>query len=47
MIDKALSLLVTQLNLYIPEDPPEVISGNIALHDAADQDALHEKIVLS
>lgn len=47
MIDKALSLLVTQLNLYIPEDPPEVILGNIALHDAADQDALHEKIVLS
>ena len=47
MIDKALGLLVTQLNLYIPEDPPEVILGNIALHDATDQDALHEKIVLS
>ncbi|WP_161887909.1 DUF4255 domain-containing protein [Pontibacter russatus] len=47
MIDKALSLLVTQLNLYIPEDPPEVILGNIALHDAADQDALHERTVLS
>jgi hypothetical protein len=47
MIDKALNLLVTQLNLYIPEDPPEVILGNIALNEAADQDALHEKIVLT
>ncbi|WP_162054740.1 DUF4255 domain-containing protein [Pontibacter pamirensis] len=47
MIDKALNLIITQLNLYIPEDPPEVVLGNIALNEAADQDALHEKIVLT
>ncbi|HYG39036.1 MAG TPA: DUF4255 domain-containing protein [Cytophagales bacterium] len=51
MISKALNLIVAQLNAYIPptlpEDPAEVVLGNIALNEASDQVEIQEKIVAS
>lgn len=47
MIDKAVNLIITQLNQYIPNVPPEVVVGNIALNESPDQTELQEKIVVS
>lgn len=50
MIQKAVQLLITQLNQYI--DPLEggesrVVIGNIAFNESADQDFIKDKVILS
>lgn len=49
MISKALALIVSQLNYYIPPlaGADEVVLSNIALHEAPDQNEMRNKVVLS
>lgn len=49
MISKALSLIISQLNQYIPPlaGANEVVLGNIALNEAPDQNDIRNKVVLS
>ena len=49
MIFKAIQLIQAQLNQYIspPAGPEEVVSGNIAFNEAADQDQIKGKVVIS
>ncbi len=47
MIDKALKLVLDELNQYIPPvSGPEVVLGNIAFHDSPDLDELTDKLVM-
>lgn len=51
MISKALNLIVSELNRYIPptlpEDPAEVVLGNIALNESSDQNDILDRVVVS
>ena len=50
MISKALTIIISQLNQYIPTPAggsEVVVMGNIALHDSADADGLQERVVVS
>ncbi len=50
MIDKALQLILAQLNQYIPPPVPganEVVLGNIALNESPEQDETKNKVVIS
>lgn len=49
MISKALSLIISQLNQFIPPlaGANEVVLGNIALNEAPDQNDIRNKVVLS
>ena len=49
MISKALSLIISQLNQYIPPlaGANEVVLGNIALNEAPDQNDIRNRVVLS
>ena len=49
MISKALSLIISQLNQYIPPlvGDEQVVLGNIALNEATDQNNMRNKVVLS
>lgn len=47
MIAKALNLILHELNQFIPPVAgPEVVLGNIALHESPDQDELTNKLVI-
>ena len=48
MISKALNLILDELNQFIPPiaGAPEVVLGNIALHESPDMDELSNKLVV-